>query len=113
MGSERKRGKLAEFNAFLRGGCGDCFSEIIGRAGILDDPGHERGFYPAVTAAFAGLLHERFDLEFLFRRMREDDVVERVRPAVKAEEAMVRIERDIDGRLKARDKATVRFGQAR
>jgi cyclic beta-1,2-glucan synthetase len=35
MGYERKRGKLGELNAFLRGGCGDCFSEIIGRAGVL------------------------------------------------------------------------------
>src|SRR5437868_1410043 len=35
LGYERKRGKLAGFNAFLRGGCGDCFSEIIGRNAIL------------------------------------------------------------------------------
>src|SRR6266404_4177114 len=35
LGYERKRGKLAGFNAFLRGGCGDCFSEIIGRTAIL------------------------------------------------------------------------------
>ena len=30
MGYERKRGKLAEFNASLRGGSSNCFSEIIG-----------------------------------------------------------------------------------
>jgi cyclic beta-1,2-glucan synthetase len=30
MGRERKRGKLEEFNALLRGECLDCFSEIIG-----------------------------------------------------------------------------------
>ena len=30
MGWERKRGKLAEFNRFLRGAAGDAFSEIVG-----------------------------------------------------------------------------------
>ena len=30
MGYERKRGKLTEFNALLRGGPRDCFSEIVG-----------------------------------------------------------------------------------
>ena len=35
MGYERKRGKLAEFNALLRGGSSDCFSVIIGQTGIL------------------------------------------------------------------------------
>jgi cellobiose phosphorylase len=35
MGYERKRGKLAEFNALLRGGSRDCFSEITGETGIL------------------------------------------------------------------------------
>ena len=33
MGYERKRGKLTEFNALLRGGSRDCFSEIVGRDG--------------------------------------------------------------------------------
>ena len=35
MGYERKRGKLTEFNALLRGGCRDCFSEIVGDTSIL------------------------------------------------------------------------------
>ncbi len=35
MGYERKRGKLAEFNALLRGGNDKCFSEIIGDISIL------------------------------------------------------------------------------
>ncbi|HEX7243759.1 MAG TPA: protein ndvB, partial [Longimicrobiaceae bacterium] len=30
MGWERKRGKLAEFNRFLRGGAGDAFSTVVG-----------------------------------------------------------------------------------
>ena len=35
MGYERKRGKLTEFNALLRGGSGECFSQIVGDASIL------------------------------------------------------------------------------
>jgi cellobiose phosphorylase len=35
MGYERKRGKLTEFNALLRGGGRDCFSEIVGVTAIL------------------------------------------------------------------------------
>ncbi|MDR3460465.1 MAG: glucoamylase family protein [Verrucomicrobiae bacterium] len=35
MGYERKRGKLMEFNALLRGGRRDCFSKIIGATTIL------------------------------------------------------------------------------
>jgi len=35
MGYERKRGKLTEFNALLRGGSRDCFSEIVGDTSIL------------------------------------------------------------------------------
>ncbi len=35
MGYERKRGKLAEFNALLRGGARDRFSEIVGATEIL------------------------------------------------------------------------------
>ena len=35
MGYERKRGKLMEFNALLRGGCGDRFSETVGSAAVL------------------------------------------------------------------------------
>jgi len=35
MGYERKRGKLMAFNALLRGGSRDCFSEIAGATGIL------------------------------------------------------------------------------
>ncbi len=35
MGYERKRGKLMEFNALLRGGSRDCFSEIVGSTAIL------------------------------------------------------------------------------
>ncbi len=35
MGYERKRGKLAEFNALLRGGSRACFSEIVGQTAIL------------------------------------------------------------------------------
>ncbi len=37
MGYERKRGKLMEFNALLRGGARDCFSEIIGDTAILPE----------------------------------------------------------------------------
>src|SRR5687767_11714618 len=35
MGYERKRGKLAEFNALLRSGPAECFSEIVGDVGVL------------------------------------------------------------------------------
>ena len=35
MGYERKRGKLTEFNALLRGGAADCFSVIVGETAIL------------------------------------------------------------------------------
>ena len=35
MGYERKRGKLTELNALLRGGALDCFSVIVGDAAIL------------------------------------------------------------------------------
>ena len=35
MGYERKRGKLTEFNALLRGGSRKCFSEIVGETAIL------------------------------------------------------------------------------
>ena len=35
MGYERKRGKLTEFNALLRGGARECFSEIVGETAIL------------------------------------------------------------------------------
>jgi cyclic beta-1,2-glucan synthetase len=35
MGYERKRGKLAEFNAFLRGGCRECFAAVVGEASLL------------------------------------------------------------------------------
>lgn len=35
MGWERKRGKLTEFNSFLRGGAGDRFSVIVGPADVL------------------------------------------------------------------------------
>jgi cellobiose phosphorylase len=35
MGHERKRGKLAAFNALLRGGSRECFSEIVGETAIL------------------------------------------------------------------------------
>jgi cyclic beta-1,2-glucan synthetase len=35
MGYERKRGKLAEFNALLRGGSGDAFTDTIGDPAIL------------------------------------------------------------------------------
>ena len=35
MGYERKRGKLMQFNALLRGGGADCFSEIVGETAIL------------------------------------------------------------------------------
>ncbi|MCL4176987.1 MAG: cyclic beta 1-2 glucan synthetase [Verrucomicrobia bacterium] len=35
MGYERKRGKLLEFNALLRGGSRACFSEIVGNTAIL------------------------------------------------------------------------------
>ncbi len=35
MGYERKRGKLTEFNAFLRGRAHDAFSEIVGDVSIL------------------------------------------------------------------------------
>ena len=35
MGYERKRGKLTEFNALLRGGSRECFSEIVGETAIF------------------------------------------------------------------------------
>jgi cellobiose phosphorylase len=35
MGYERKRGKLMAFNSLLRGGSGDCFSEVYGETAIL------------------------------------------------------------------------------
>jgi len=35
MGYERKRGKLMEFNALLRGGARECFSTIVGNPAIL------------------------------------------------------------------------------
>ncbi|MCP5245424.1 MAG: cyclic beta 1-2 glucan synthetase [Burkholderiales bacterium] len=35
VGYERKRGKLLEFSALLRGGSSDCFSEIVGETAIL------------------------------------------------------------------------------
>jgi cellobiose phosphorylase len=35
MGYERKRGKLTEFNALLRGGSSDCFAELVGDRSIL------------------------------------------------------------------------------
>jgi cellobiose phosphorylase len=37
MGYERKRGKLMQFNALLRGGARDCFSEIVGATAILPE----------------------------------------------------------------------------
>jgi cellobiose phosphorylase len=37
MGYERKRGKLMEFNALLRGGARGCFSEIAGLTAILPE----------------------------------------------------------------------------
>jgi cyclic beta-1,2-glucan synthetase len=36
MGYERKRGKLSELNAFLRGGSRDCFSVVVGTMGVLE-----------------------------------------------------------------------------
>ena len=35
MGHERKRGKLADLNAFLRGGGSDAFSLIVGNTAVL------------------------------------------------------------------------------
>ncbi|MHB9006035.1 MAG: GH36-type glycosyl hydrolase domain-containing protein [Limisphaerales bacterium] len=35
MGYERKRGKLTEFNALLRGGCRNCFASMVGDRSIL------------------------------------------------------------------------------
>jgi len=35
MGYERKRGKLEEFNALLRGGSRECFSEVVGDTAIF------------------------------------------------------------------------------
>ncbi|HEY5035709.1 MAG TPA: glucoamylase family protein, partial [Chthoniobacterales bacterium] len=35
MGYERKRGKLMQLNAFLRGGCQDCFLEVVGNRAVL------------------------------------------------------------------------------
>ena len=35
MGYERKRGKLAELNALLRGGSRDCFSVVVGAIAVL------------------------------------------------------------------------------
>jgi len=35
MGYERKRGKLVQFNAFLRGRCAECFAAVVGDQSIL------------------------------------------------------------------------------
>lgn len=35
MGFERKRGKLIDFNAYLRGGASDCFTDVVGDRSIL------------------------------------------------------------------------------
>jgi cyclic beta-1,2-glucan synthetase len=35
MGYERKRGKLVQFNAFLRGRCSECFAAVVGDQSIL------------------------------------------------------------------------------
>src|SRR5207302_6638175 len=35
MGYERKRGKLMQFNAFLRGRCAECFDAVVGDESIL------------------------------------------------------------------------------
>ena len=35
MGHERKRGKLADLNSFLRGGARECFSSIVGDTAVL------------------------------------------------------------------------------
>jgi len=35
MGYERKRGKLADLNSFLRGGSGECFSLVVGKTAVL------------------------------------------------------------------------------
>ncbi len=37
MGYERKRGKLMEFNAYLRGHCAECFSLVVGATAILPE----------------------------------------------------------------------------
>ena len=37
MGYERKRGKLAALNAFLRGGSADAFSEVVGDTSLLSN----------------------------------------------------------------------------
>ena len=37
MGHERKRGKLADLNAFLRGGGSDAFSAIVGNTAVLSE----------------------------------------------------------------------------
>ena len=37
MGYERKRGKLEEFNALLRGGARDAFSDMVGDLGVLPE----------------------------------------------------------------------------
>ena len=37
MGYERKRGKLMQFNAFLRGRCADCFAAVVGDQSILPE----------------------------------------------------------------------------
>ena len=37
MGHERKRGKLADLNSFLRGGSRDCFSLVVGETEVLSN----------------------------------------------------------------------------
>ena len=37
MGYERKRGKLAELNALLRGGSRDCFALVVGETSVLSN----------------------------------------------------------------------------
>ena len=52
MGYERKRGKLADLNALLRGGATDRFSLIVGETAVLLDGEvrHHAGYRYATAA---------------------------------------------------------------
>ncbi len=60
MGYERKRGKLADLNSFLRGGSRDCFAVVVGDDGSLsgrevcDHPGYRYATAPGLGVATGG-----------------------------------------------------------
>ncbi len=59
MGYERKRGKLTEFNALLRGGRAECFSEIVGEIAdsAVDQIRHHARYRHATAARLRPAAH--------------------------------------------------------